>query len=85
MKKKFLAFALAALILPCTLTSCGDSVENASLLLNEAIELYGEENYKKAIKYNKENIILLDDGIVYATGIYDDFSKDKLYKKKVGI
>ena len=26
-----------------------DSVENASLLLNEAIELYGEENYKKAI------------------------------------
>ena len=30
-----------------------------------------------------DNIILLDDGIVYATGIYDDFSKDKLYKKIV--
>lgn len=42
MKKKFLAFALAALILPCTLTSCGDSVENAG----EAFKLLSVDDLK---------------------------------------
>ena len=31
-----------------------------------------------------DNIILLDDGIVYSTGTFGDISKDKLYKKIVG-
>lgn len=42
MKKKFLAIALAALILPFTLTSCGDSVENAG----EAFKLISVEDLK---------------------------------------